>query len=274
MKSFLPVTLTFKVGISRCVAVFWENGRTIHSIRTLKTPSDGSLVPESILDGYLEKEHPIERVFLSSVSSFWSASFAEYFRKRLSIAPVLFSLSTYPFPINYAPPDSMGSDRLLSVLGVVERFPHFVEKSFAVADFGSHTTMTVFHNGQVIGGSIASGIPLSLGVIGGGRVVLGDPGRTLRPSRISFPGGSTEESIQAGTVLGAVRSVEGLLFDAEDSLGCSLELFLTGGLAPIVKPMFHRPCFMDRHLLHRGAIRLLRGESEGQMTRSDAQKSV
>ncbi len=55
MKHFLPVDLTFKVGISRCVGVFWENGRTIHSIRTLKTPPDGSLVPESILDGYLEK---------------------------------------------------------------------------------------------------------------------------------------------------------------------------------------------------------------------------
>jgi len=260
MKSPLPVDLTLKVGISRCVGVFWESGRRIRSIRTFKTPPDGARFPESILDGYLEKESPIGTIFLSSVSSFWCGAFSDYFRKRLGIAPVLFSLSTYPIPVSYAPPESMGSDRLLSILGVVERFPQFREKSFVVADFGSHTAMTVFHGGQVIGGSIAPGIPLSLGVIGGGRVVLGDPGRTLRPSKIPFPGRSTEESIQSGTVLGAVRSVEGLLHDAEDHLGCSLELFLTGGLAPIVRPMFHRSCFMDRHLLHRGAIRLLRGE--------------
>ena len=254
-----PFDLTFKVGVSRCVGVFWGKGRSIRSVRTFKTPPLGESFPESALDSLLEKESPVSNVFISAVASIPTDPFADSFRKR-GLEPVLFSHGDYPFPIHYNPPESMGSDRLLSVLGAVDRFPRLMEGSFAVVDFGSHTTMTVFHKGQVVGGSIAPGISLSLGVIGAGRVVLGDRGRTLRPSRISFPGRSTEESIQAGTVLGAVRSVEGLLFDAEDALGERFEVFLTGGLSPIVRPMFHRFCFMDRHLLHRGAIRVLRGE--------------
>ena len=261
-KSQGPVDLTFKIGISRCVGVFWENGRTIRSIRTFKTPPEGSPFPCSTLDAFLEKESPISKVFLSSVTSAGSESFLNCFRKMSSFDTVFFSSESYPLPISYQPPESMGSDRLLSVLGVVERFPHLIEKSFAVVDFGSHTAITVFHNGQVVGGSISPGISLSLGAIGGGRIVLGDPQRILSPSRISFPGRSTEESIRAGTVLGAVRSVEGLVSDGEESLGVSLELFLTGGLSPVVRPMFHRSCLMDRHLLHRGAIRILRGGRE------------
>jgi type III pantothenate kinase len=256
----VPKALTFKIGVSRCVGVFWENGRTIRSIRTFKTPPEGSPFPEGMMDKLLEKESPISSVFISSVTFSWNASFAGYFRKRVGLDPIFFSHESYPLAVDYSPPESMGSDRLLSVLGVVGRFPRFIEKSFAVIDFGSHTTMTVFHNRQIVGGSIAPGIPLSLAAIGGGRILLGEPKRTLRPSRISFPGKSTEESIQAGTILGAVRSVEGLLSDAEKMLGNPLELFLTGGLSPVVRPMFHRSCFMDRHLLHRGAIRVLLGE--------------
>lgn len=254
------VDLTFKVGVSRCVGVFWENGRHIRSVRTFKTPPDGSLFPESILDSWIQKEAPISRIFISSVNSFWTPVFLEYFRDKLSVDTSLFSYGSYPLSISYHPPESMGSDRLLSVLGVIERFPSFIAKSFVVVDFGSHTTMTVFHNGAVMGGSIAPGIELSLGSIGGGRVVLGDPQRKLRPSRISFPGRSTEESIQAGTILGAVRSVEGLLSEGEAFLGEAFDVFLTGGLSPVVRQMFGRSCFLDRHLLHRGAIRVLRGE--------------
>lgn len=258
-RSRVPLALTFKVGVSRCVGVFWEKGRTIRSIRTFKTPPEGSPFPESMLTKLLEKESPISNVFLASVTSAWNSSFADYFRKRASLDTVFFSHGSYPFPVSYTPPESMGSDRLLCVLGVVDLFPQFIEKSFAVIDFGSHTTTTVFHNGQVCGGSISPGISLSLAAIGGGRVVLGDGRRTLRPSRIPFPGRSTEESIQAGTILGAVRSVEGLVSDAEKLFGEHFDLFLTGGLAPVVRPMFHRFCFMDRHILHRGAIRVLRG---------------
>ncbi len=249
--------LTLKVGVSRCAGVFWGAGRTILKIRTFSLPTPGWSFLSSILDGWFAREGPPSAVFLSSVNPDWTGLFERYFQERHARRVALFSPSLFPYAIRYEPPGSLGSDRLLSILGAIDRFPAISDESFAVVDYGSHTTVTVFHQGSVVGGSIAPGIALSLGAIGGGKVVLGNPDRKLLPRLIPFPGNSTESSILAGTVLSSVRGVEGLLSDGEDRYQTSLTMFLTGGFSPVVFPLFHRFCFMDRHLLHRGAIRFL-----------------
>lgn len=173
----------------------------------------------------------------------------------------LYSPLKAPFGIDYEPAEALGLDRSAAVWGALDRFGERLGNSFMVADFGTHTVTTVFHEGRILGGSIAPGIPLQRGEVGGGRVrldgILQDDVRGKARFRGEEIGRSTAGSLDAGILLGTVLAVEGLKGRAENRLGRSIGLVVTGGLSCLLAPLLSSSFFHNRQLVHHGAWKFL-----------------
>jgi type III pantothenate kinase len=176
----------------------------------------------------------------------------------------LFDPECAPFTLDYHPPGTLGRDRSAAIWGALDRFGEALGKTFMVADFGTHTVTTVWHEGCVLGGSIAPGIVLQRKSVGGGRLTL-VPGMERKEGQAKLDrfhdkggiGRSTVEGIEAGVVLGSVAAVEGLRKRVEREFGQPVSLVLTGGFACRISPFFSQGVFRNRQLVHYGALKFL-----------------
>ncbi|MCL4460275.1 MAG: type III pantothenate kinase [Nitrospirae bacterium] len=255
--------VTVKMGVSRISFALHDHGGKIRSILVRSTPRE-KLSPEgweSLLSlPPLFRETDCFVAIVSVVPSYTeSLKIALAGSKKGRIIPL--ERTAWGLDILYRPPDSLGEDRLAACAGARSRFPDLEGGSYVVADFGTHTVLTVVDGGTVLGGSIAPGIVSQLQSIGQGLVLGAVP--------LQFPekplGENTRESVASGVLLGTVRGVEGLVREMEQVLGKPLKLVLTGGLSRYVRPLFKVDCRFDRHLIHRGtwqaACRVLKKKS-------------
>ncbi len=242
--------VSIKVGVSRMTVALHDRSGKIQDLRVWRTPKKISSVQEPFENFQLpERWGNILEVVLISVVPQLTAWLKLIFSKNSRITLHCPSAEEWGLEIEYFPRKTLGVDRIAACHGALVRYPELTGRSFVVADFGSHTVMTLYRKGTILGGSIAAGIPLQLASIGGGLV--------LGPSILKLPKGvvgkSTEESIAVGTILGAVKGVEGLFERMEKECGGELELILTGGLSQLLRPFFRLPLRSDRQLIHYGA---------------------
>jgi len=260
------IILTIKVGVSR-TTLARHRGGVIDRIRCTATPARGTGLGQWIenLVPPLSGGCPSGSVagVLVSVLPDLSGDICRAFMDLTGCDLKIFDPAHAPFSIGYRPPEALGRDRSAAVWGALERFGEALGKSFMVADFGTHTVTTVFHEGRILGGSIAPGIVLQERGIGGERVSL-DTGRGGEAS-VRHPllrgewgiGDSTADGIRTGIVLGSVGAVESLKRRAERDLGRPVSLVLTGGLACLLAPLFSCGFFLNRQLVHHGAWKFL-----------------
>ena len=258
--------ITIKVGLSRISVALHEEGRILR-MRTRKTPPPGEaaqLLPffSGLWPDLSEKDLSAALVCVvpdlsGPVSILW--------KERSGQLPELFNLSGAPFAVGYRPPEKLGADRGAAVWGVLVRFGRALGSAFMVADFGTHTVTTVCCGGRLLGGAILPGLFLMEGSLGAGRVDLSGGGRLLDRERLTQGralGRSTGDSVFSGVVLGSVLAVEGLGRRAEEELGVPLRLVLTGGLAPVVAPLFRSEALANRQAVHYGAWSFLSGNRD------------
>lgn len=261
------VTVTIKVGVTR-TTLARHRGSVIESMRSSPTPlskNDSVVWMKSLISGLLGEvfDKRIEGALVcvipeleGSVCRAWKMSTGGDLR--------LFDPACAPFTLDYRPPGALGRDRSAAIWGALDRFGAALGKAFMVADFGTHTVTTVWHEGCVLGGSIAPGLALQRKSVGGGRVILvpGTEGKEGRKKLDRFHdkrgfGQSTSESIEAGVVLGSVAAIEGLRRRVERELGQPVSLVLTGGFACRLSPLFSQGVFRNRQLVHYGAWKFL-----------------
>jgi type III pantothenate kinase len=132
--------------------------------------------------------------------------------------------------ISYRDPLSIGADRIATAVGAVRLFGSPV----VIVDMGTATTFEVVSaSGEYLGGAIAPGVGASAEELFR---------RAARLSRVelkrppSVIGKSTEESLQAGIVLGAASLVDGILTRIFEELGSKPTVVATGGFAALVVP--------------------------------------
>ncbi len=133
--------------------------------------------------------------------------------------------------IRYRDPLSIGSDRIATAVGAVSLFG----KPVVVVDLGTASTFDVVSaTGEYLGGAIAPGV-------GTGAEELFRRAARLARVELKKPpsviGKSTEESLQAGIVLGAAALVDGILCRVFDELGTRPPVVATGGFAPLIVPL-------------------------------------
>jgi type III pantothenate kinase len=158
-------------------------------------------------------------------------------------------------PIRYRDPSAVGPDRIANAVAV--RALHGVPA--VVVDLGTATTFDVVGpRGDYLGGAIAPGVITSSEELFR---------RAARLSRIELTmperaiGRTTQESLQAGILLGAVGMVDTLVRRIAKELGRRPKVVATGGLAPVIGPACETVDVVDEWLTLHG-LRLL-GEAMG-----------
>ena len=253
--------VTVKVGLSR-ISVALHGAGGIVAIRTTGTPARGegealrefftSLWPALGLNDLPGALVSVVPDLTPVLDRFWRARFGRTLRP--------FDLSRAPFASDDYASGALGADRGASIWGAVARHGPKVGPSFMVADFGTHTVGTVLCRGRILGGTILPGVGLTIGAVGGGRVLQeqqeGPEKGTVSPlefRRLRAVARGTREGILSGAVLGSVAAVEGLRRRAEREVEEPLGLVLTGGLSPLLARFFSGNPPVDRQLLHHGA---------------------
>lgn len=255
--------VTIKVGLSRTTIGRHLPDGSLSDIRVFKTPFSGAARSfQETFGTFPDRWGKIDTaVVVNVVPDIDPSGFSSLSKSNARMEILVPKTTDWPMAIDYTPPDSLGVDRIAACFGARWRF-HTGDRYIVVADFGTHTVLTLFRNGQVLGGSLFPGIRLQLSSVGAGRALssfsLGRPGVAI--------GRNTREGVLSGTVLGAVKAVEGLTDEMERLTGNDIDLILTGGLARFVQPYFRRPVHADRQLVHFGAWAFLLDNPEKGMS--------
>lgn len=132
--------------------------------------------------------------------------------------------------IRYDNPREIGADRLVNAVALRERFGG----QAVCVDFGTATTFDVVsHDGEYLGGSLMTGIEISLEALSerGARL----PKIDLAPPRSAI-GKNTIDAIRSGVVYGYAGAIDAILRRIYDELGERTDVVATGGLARLVVP--------------------------------------
>src|SRR5271154_2944459 len=132
--------------------------------------------------------------------------------------------------IRYDNPREIGADRLVNAVAIRERSgPPAV-----CVDFGTATTFDVVsHEGEYLGGSLMTGIEISLEALSerGARL----PKVDLAPPK-SVIGKNTIDAIRSGVVFGYAGAIDAILRRLYEELHERADVVATGGLARLVVP--------------------------------------
>ncbi len=152
--------------------------------------------------------------------------------------------------IRYDNPREIGPDRLVNAVAIRERFAG----AAVCVDFGTATTFDVVsHEGEYVGGSLMTGIEISLDARSerGARL----PKVDLAPPK-SVIGKNTIDAIRSGVVFGYAGAIDAILRRLYDELGERTDVVATGGLARLVVPFSEEIDEVDELLTLTG-LRLL-----------------
>ncbi len=136
-------------------------------------------------------------------------------------------------PVLYDNPKEVGADRIANAVGAVDLYGG----PTICVDFGTATTFdAISRDNEYLGGAIFPGIEIGL-------QALADRAAALRTVELAEPraviGRSTVESVQSGTVWGAVAMVGGMCELFEEELGPST-VIATGGLGGLIARLSRR----------------------------------
>lgn len=171
----------------------------------------------------------IKGMAIASVVPDLTAIFIEMGRARFSVIAYEVRADTAPsLKIHYRDPLAVGADRICNAVAGYRKY----SGPLIIVDFGTATTFDVVNRqGEYLGGIITPGIELA------GKILHQSAAR-LPKVPLNFPekviGDTTERSIQAGLLFGAVDKMEGLCRRIWDELGDCGKIIATGGLSPII----------------------------------------
>jgi len=180
---------------------------------------------------------------IASVVPDATPAMTEALRQLTGMVPILTSPDTAGLELTVDKPCRVGTDRIASSVAAVALYPPPV----IVMDLGTATTISVINKkGQFIGGTISPGLATSARALHASTAQL-PLSELAAPS--SVIGHNTEDSIRSGIVYGTAAMLEGLAERIEEELGQSARLVVTGGLAGLVIPCFHRGVHHEPDLL-------------------------
>lgn len=189
----------------------------------------------------------VDQVAISCVVPPLNQGLLEMCRTYLRVEPLLVGPGTRTgIEIRYDPPRDVGSDRIVTAVGVRHRYG-------APAIMVSFGTATVFDAidpaGNYLGGAIAPGLEPSV-------EALFQKAARLPPVDLTAPprvlGRTTVTSMQAGIMYGAAAQAEGLIERIRSELPFPARVIATGGLAPLIGPLVRGVDVVDPLVLLEG----------------------
>ncbi len=168
---------------------------------------------------------------LSSVVPNVTFILEKFCTKYLNIKPLIVDHTVnLGIKIRYSTPAAVGADRLCNAVAAYQRY----RQAVVVVDLGTATTFDVVNaRAEYLGGIIAPGVEATAWV-------LHQRASKLPKISLEFPeraiGQNTEESMQAGIMLGTVKMIDGMLEEIFRELNDRPRVIATGGLARLIQP--------------------------------------
>lgn len=174
--------------------------------------------------------------------------------KYFSTTPIFHNISSqseFPLTNCYATPQTLGTDRIVAVVGAMLTPNH---SPILVVDAGTAITYD-FANIQreYLGGGISPGIRM--------RFMALHQFTARLPLIETFEhtlliGNSTSESIISGVINGTIAEIEGIINRYIREHGQNISVFLTGGDAAFLSKKIHTPHILDENLVLKGIAAL------------------
>jgi len=143
-------------------------------------------------------------------------------------------------------PAQLGADMVATAVGALSKYT----PPLIIVDMGTATKMYVLNKGgSFLGGSIMSGLALSMDALAAGTSQLPRIPIEAPPKSIST---NTIDCIKSGVVLGAAAMVDGMVARYEEELGQKAMVIATGGLAEPVYRHCKHPITHDPTLILHG----------------------
>ena len=157
-----------------------------------------------------------------------------------------------PIRINYATPETLGTDRIANAVGANALYPNqnvlsIMAGTCLVADF-------VNENGEYLGGSIAPGVRMRFQALSKFTARL----PLVEPEKIDFfVGDSTENSILSGVMNGITQEIEGLIRQYSRHYN-HLNVILSGGDAELLQNSIKKRIFAAQNPILVGLHKILK----------------
>lgn len=162
---------------------------------------------------------------------------AEWLRLRGDRVTVLRTAAELPLRVALAHPDRVGIDRLLDAVAVNSRRTPGVPA--VMVDAGSAVTVDLVDGTGVFrGGAIFPGLRLMAEALRAYTALL--PLIEVREPAAAL-GTSTPQAMHAGIFAAVAGGIERLIAEHEQTLGCLVEVFFTGGDGEVLAGSFRRP---------------------------------
>lgn len=187
----------------------------------------GSTDPEMI--GMFTGRRRLSGAIVSSVGGD-PLGLLDWLRTRAGRVHHLTSQSQYPFAIDYATPETLGTDRLAAAAGAVDHHPG---ADLLVIDAGSALTVDQVTGGVYRGGSISPGLAMRFRALHEftGRLPL-----VTKRTGFTFPGKTTEDAIAGGVITGLVYEIIEYIRTFKEKYHNSVAV-ITGGDSGLVTPL-------------------------------------
>ncbi len=203
-------------------------GKELHSKFFLPTTDDTRLLEQ----GLAPKLDPtVSEAIVCSVVPDATHALLEFLSQKQIPANVVTNRSAFGLTINYAPTDSLGTDRLVNSFAVAEKYG----VPAIVCSFGTATTIDVIdRDRRFLGGVIAPGVKTAAGSLRSSTSLLPE---VAIEKPVAVIGTSTPSAILSGVVWGHAAMVEGLIRRLSDELDDQPRVIATGGFAPLMESM-------------------------------------
>ncbi len=211
-------------------------------------PTDRNQTSEdiySIIKSHLSSR--ISAVIISTVVTQLEFPFRSLFEEFFKISPFFVDNTfDFGFSINYFPPESLGSDRLLNAFAAVNKYG----KPCIICSFGTATTIDVISSkNEFLGGIIAPGMKTLADSLFEKTSKLPKV-EIVKPE--SVIGNSTVKSIQSGIFFGYIGLVDGIINKMFAELKEKPQIIATGGYSGLISENSEFIEILDENLLLEG----------------------
>jgi len=235
---------TIAIGISK-------NGKDINQVYRINTEKNKSIDEYSfILRNFIQE---CSEAMVSSVVPELNEVFRQFFLDYCDVTPLFLGNGVKTgIQINADNPKEVGSDLIGNCVGATSLY----NETCLVIDLGTATTFTYVQNKTLKGVIIATGLTTS-------KNALIDKASLLPQIELVKPrkllGTNSSDSIKSGLLYGHASMIDGMIERIKENVkNPNLTVVITGGHSKIVYPLCNEPMILDRTLILKALLILLK----------------
>lgn len=220
----------------------WELGVALHQGEDMTR----------LLDEAWDALETPQRIVMTSVAAKETRrALEQWVTRRWSLMPYVVQAQRAQLGVtnSYREPAALGADRWAALIGARA----LAQAPACIVDCGTAVTVDALSaDGVFLGGAIFPGLRLLRQSLAQGAaalpLALGDDSSCLARA--------TADGIAAGTLLGLLGAIERMLVEQQKALGPGMQVFLTGGDAPLLAARLTQPAIVIPDLVLKGLARI------------------